>query len=1042
MIISILGTTFRIAVVVFSTWSALSYAHPDGAKIVTAYGENPVWHNWISYTPLGTRSLSGEPVTAIHIVDDSSTYIATTSGVYEYDGNSLVLVPVKWPRANQKPVRRVLRFISTSGGAIYLISRNDGIFMRTPSSDSFEHIQIAQEEWAAIGNVTAALALNQEVIALVADNGIFYMDLADQKLHDLPVIINNSRAKVSSIESSAAGGIVALTHTGMVVNFGWREDRFVQEDAVQCEGINGIPRLVTSSGATPSRYIFVIGNNQLMKMHLTSNLCVTDEVGLSEFGISNVGYISQIKALPQAERVAIATDNGVILLGQDSAHQISVQNSRLQSNETIAVEPGIHGELWIGSFQGLIQAVNGNIFLADNLNVSGSTAVVDIALLNGRAYIATYDAVLRERRTGLAISFQEIALGEPIAGISAISSSDEKLAIGFRDGTYRILHPEENLLSQPVKLPSTGNGEIAISAMLELGGDRILVSTYGQGLFVVGPHHSAALRPITDPDKEDTHYIDVRQLDNGDVIAISLREAINIGPPSSWIQSIEEGDIVAAVKWRLPDAWLFAESPDGIVAGFPAGVIARIVSRDGKVEAQQIVDLESTLFALEIASTGIIYAATAAGIFHVASDGQVLGETPEFILSPLSVDYGASSSQKNGAVYFGGTAGLIVIDPLLSSMAEPQPKVSLLGVQIGYSDWIRIPPNRSPQRLTIPSSASVLRIRIGTSKLVNTTSHSVEYKVGDIEPHWRKLANDGVIHLTKLPAGEYTIDVRSKFHAMSDTLFPITVLPHWWQTTYAYVAYLVAFLALGYLIIRTYENRLLRESRAELEMQVHLAQEREVDELQAHVEATQHLAERFETHVNDLLGCVEEFLTDSDSTGEHAAVARPIRERLSALRTLQLHTTHEGGSLTSDLRAFTDDIAARLASDSRIPVTTVTEFNAARYPAEHAVYLATLIHELLREAVMEAFVPTMLAPIIALKLAGPTLHDSGRYSYELVVEDNGKGPNAGGVRGAETLERLKIIEGIASAHNGTLELSDIGGTRAVVSLQFEPGLDT
>jgi glucose-6-phosphate-specific signal transduction histidine kinase len=91
---------------------------------------------------------------------------------------------------------------------------------------------------------------------------------------------------------------------------------------------------------------------------------------------------------------------------------------------------------------------------------------------------------------------------------------------------------------------------------------------------------------------------------------------------------------------------------------------------------------------------------------------------------------------------------------------------------------------------------------------------------------------------------------------------------------------------------------------------------------------------------------------------------------------------------------------------------------------------------------MEAFVPTMLAPIIALKLAGPTLHDSGRYSYELVVEDNGKGPNAGGVRGAETLERLKIIEGIASAHNGTLELSDIGGTRAVVSLQFEPGLDT
>jgi two-component sensor histidine kinase len=990
MIISILGTTFRIAVVVFSTWSALSYAHPDGAKIVTAYGENPVWHNWISYTPLGTRSLSGEPVTAIHIVDDSSTYIATTSGVYEYDGNSLVLVPVKWPRANQKPVRRVLRFISTSGGAIYLISRNDGIFMRTPSSDSFEHIQIAQEEWAAIGNVTAALALNQEVIALVADNGIFYMDLADQKLHDLPVIINNSRAKVSSIESSAAGGIVALTHTGMVVNFGWREDRFVQEDAVQCEGINGIPRLVTSSGATPSRYIFVIGNNQLMKMHLTSNLCVTDEVGLSEFGISNVGYISQIKALPQAERVAIATDNGVILLGQDSAHQISVQNSRLQSNETIAVEPGIHGELWIGSFQGLIQAVNGNIFLADNLNVSGSTAVVDIALLNGRAYIATYDAVLRERRTGLAISFQEIALGEPIAGISAISSSDEKLAIGFRDGTYRILHPEENLLSQPVKLPSTGNGEIAISAMLELGGDRILVSTYGQGLFVVGPHHSAALRPITDPDKEDTHYIDVRQLDNGDVIAISLREAINIGPPSSWIQSIEEGDIVAAVKWRLPDAWLFAESPDGIVAGFPAGVIARIVSRDGKVEAQQIVDLESTLFALEIASTGIIYAATAAGIFHVASDGQVLGETPEFILSPLSVDYGASSSQKNGAVYFGGTAGLIVIDPLLSSMAEPQPKVSLLGVQIGYSDWIRIPPNRSPQRLTIPSSASVLRIRIGTSKLV----------------------------------------------------IPITVLPHWWQTTYAYVAYLVAFLALGYLIIRTYENRLLRESRAELEMQVHLAQEREVDELQAHVEATQHLAERFETHVNDLLGCVEEFLTDSDSTGEHAAVARPIRERLSALRTLQLHTTHEGGSLTSDLRAFTDDIAARLASDSRIPVTTVTEFNAARYPAEHAVYLATLIHELLREAVMEAFVPTMLAPIIALKLAGPTLHDSGRYSYELVVEDNGKGPNAGGVRGAETLERLKIIEGIASAHNGTLELSDIGGTRAVVSLQFEPGLDT
>jgi two-component sensor histidine kinase len=481
------------------------------------------------------------------------------------------------------------------------------------------------------------------------------------------------------------------------------------------------------------------------------------------------------------------------------------------------------------------------------------------------------------------------------------------------------------------------------------------------------------------------------------------------------------------------------------------GVLAASLQHDEEHQTLEPIGVSAlgsfSAYGLVPDSSGYLWIATNEGIWRTHPDRlEVSKYTSLDGLPYIDFNQGAATKGPNGRIFFGGPKGFVSFHPESVSRLKRPANLYLLSIASNGAESVDIQSKTSIANVVLEPQSPSLKIRIRVDELRSTASASVRYKLEGLERSWNVRMGDWTAQYSSLRPGEYLfrasgVDAMGN-KTLNELRIPITVLPHWWQTTYAYVAYLVAFLALGYLIIRTYENRLLRESRAELEMQVHLAQEREVDELQAHVEATQHLAERFETHVNDLLGCVEEFLTDSDSTGEHAAVARPIRERLSALRTLQLHTTHEGGSLTSDLRAFTDDIAARLASDSRIPVTTVTEFNAARYPAEHAVYLAKLIHELLREAVMEAFVPTMLAPIIALKLAGPTLHDSGRYSYELVVEDNGKGPNAGGVRGAETLERLKIIEGIASAHNGTLELSDIGGTRAVVSLQFEPGLDT
>ena len=100
------------------------------------------------------------------------------------------------------------------------------------------------------------------------------------------------------------------------------------------------------------------------------------------------------------------------------------------------------------------------------------------------------------------------------------------------------------------------------------------------------------------------------------------------------------------------------------------------------------------------------------------------------------------------------------------------------------------------------------------------------------------------------------------------------------------------YAAAGFLLLvkRASEVGALRANRDALELEVSLSQEREIDELQAHIETTARIAERSEARLLDVLSCIDAFVETEleQGTGDIPVDrARKTAHRVRGLRLLQ-----------------------------------------------------------------------------------------------------------------------------------------------------------
>ncbi len=118
--------------------------------------------------------------------------------------------------------------------------------------------------------------------------------------------------------------------------------------------------------------------------------------------------------------------------------------------------------------------------------------------------------------------------------------------------------------------------------------------------------------------------------------------------------------------------------------------------------------------------------------------------------------------------------------------------------------------------ISLPNDFQKLDIHVGTT--IFTPNHQISYKLEGVSSQWSEWQKGGEITLLQLPKGKYNLRVRKY---VAEGAFPeinlnIEVRPAWYNTLYAYVAYIVLLWFAVYGVARYHVAKLRRKEQARL----------------------------------------------------------------------------------------------------------------------------------------------------------------------------------------------------------------------------------
>jgi signal transduction histidine kinase/DNA-binding response OmpR family regulator/ligand-binding sensor domain-containing protein len=189
--------------------------------------------------------------------------------------------------------------------------------------------------------------------------------------------------------------------------------------------------------------------------------------------------------------------------------------------------------------------------------------------------------------------------------------------------------------------------------------------------------------------------------------------------------------------------------------------------------------------------------------------------------------------------------------------------------------------------ITLPHSASFFSFTFSALDFINPTKSRYAYQLQGVDPEWVQAGTRRYVSYTNLDPGKYIFSVRGSnsegIWSDKPTTLEIIVLPPWYRTTWAYIAYFLGFVTLLF-VLRTLDRR-RTELKHNLEMKsFETAKMREVDQMKSAFFAN--ISHEFRTPLTLILGPLEQF-ADRFKYDEQAKATVSVMRR-NGLRLLQL----------------------------------------------------------------------------------------------------------------------------------------------------------
>ncbi len=168
-------------------------------------------------------------------------------------------------------------------------------------------------------------------------------------------------------------------------------------------------------------------------------------------------------------------------------------------------------------------------------------------------------------------------------------------------------------------------------------------------------------------------------------------------------------------------------------------------------------------------------------------------------------------------VYLGTNNGLYCYDTKLINTTQVLNtfvnKVKFGRDSVKY--YYNLNPNAKPVTVELDYRNNSIEIQPGASDFIDRNELLFACYLEGLEDAYKDFSNKKVITYDYLHEGNYVLHVKSKNilgKEGQEILIPFTVLPPWYRTVWAYIAYVVLFLLAVFIIIKVYAKRLIEQN--------------------------------------------------------------------------------------------------------------------------------------------------------------------------------------------------------------------------------------
>ncbi len=346
------------------------------------------------------------------------------------------------------------------------------------------------------------------------------------------------------------------------------------------------------------------------------------------------------------------------------------------------------------------------------------------------------------------------------------------------------------------------NTNRTVSLAYSPSSDILYVGTHGNGLSIISVPDSKVIRTYSE---DDNKWISNLYIDKAGMLWVGTYNGLMCYDHR--IKNLIGYEIDQTLKTRVHS---FCESTDGrIWIGTGEGLVSFDRSTGRTVTFTEQDGLPSNVVnEIQEGNDGNLWIATLNGLSRFTPSAKVFKNYYHYDgLQENEFHARASYKADDGKLYFGGIKGVTTFYPhIVDQRKHPVPPLYFSDLRVMNKP---VPYNPEPgndnildkhitqaTKITLPNDSNMFSMMFSVLEYTNPRKITYDYMIEGFDNEWNHTRPDSrTITYTNLPAGKYKLKVKAYFEGnpqeFSYREIGLRILPPWYRTVWAYMAYLI-----------------------------------------------------------------------------------------------------------------------------------------------------------------------------------------------------------------------------------------------------------